>query len=64
MHNKKYVGDEDQMRRSLYEKAKAKMVEHNKKYDSGEVTWKMGINHMTDFTPEEYACRCGSKAPK
>ncbi|TDG49170.1 hypothetical protein AWZ03_004470 [Drosophila navojoa] len=63
-HNKVYEGDEDQMRRSLYEKAKAKVEEHNKKYENGEVTWKMGINNMSDFTSEEYANRCGSRAPK
>lgn len=52
------------MRRSLYEKAKAKVEEHNKKFESGEVTWKMGINNMSDFTPDEYANRCGSRPSK
>ncbi|EDW60556.1 protein CTLA-2-beta [Drosophila virilis] len=63
-HKKNYAGDEEQMRRSLYEKAKAKVEEHNKKFESGEVTWKMGINNMSDFTPDEYANRCGSRPSK
>ncbi|EDW04387.1 protein CTLA-2-beta [Drosophila grimshawi] len=60
-HKKSYDKDEDQIRRSLYEKAKAKVEEHNKKYESGEVTWTMGINHMSDFTKEEYEMMCGSR---
>jgi len=30
------------------------MIEHNKKYDAGEVTWFMKINDDSDLTPEEW----------
>ncbi|XP_017146554.1 protein CTLA-2-alpha [Drosophila miranda] len=61
--NKSYEAAEDLLRRDLYEKAKAKVVEHNRKYDSGEVTWKMAINHLSDDTEEEFAKRCGKRTP-
>ncbi|KAH8398950.1 hypothetical protein KR222_001607 [Zaprionus bogoriensis] len=62
--DKQYDGAEDQKRRSLYEKAKDKIEAHNKKFETGEVTWKMGINHLADATEDEFAARCGSKKPK
>ncbi|KAL7736302.1 hypothetical protein ACLKA6_014780 [Drosophila palustris] len=55
---KSYDGEEDQKRRAIFEKSKAKIEEHNKKYDNGEVTWKMGINHLADLTEEEFGTRC------
>lgn len=61
--NKQYDGEEDQKRRSLYEKAKEKVETHNKKFESGEVTWKMGINHLADLTEDEFAMRCGKAKP-
>ncbi|XP_033252534.1 protein CTLA-2-alpha-like [Drosophila miranda] len=61
--NKSYEAAEDLLRRDLYEKAKAKVVERNRKYDSGEVTWKMAINHLSDDTEEEFAKRCGKRTP-
>ncbi|XP_067626320.1 protein CTLA-2-beta [Eurosta solidaginis] len=60
--NKAYSDpDEDKMRRGHYEKSKQIVEEHNKKYESGAATWKMGINHLSDLTEEEYAMRCGKK---
>ncbi|XP_011191612.1 digestive cysteine proteinase 2 [Zeugodacus cucurbitae] len=52
---------EDQMRRGRYQKSKQTVEEHNKKYENGEVTWKMAINHLSDLTEEEYSMRCGKK---
>ncbi|XP_037954527.1 cathepsin L-like proteinase [Teleopsis dalmanni] len=54
---------EDKMRRELYSRSKAKIEDHNKKYMNGEVTWKMAINHLADLKEEEYASRCGKRAP-
>ncbi|XP_037715284.1 protein CTLA-2-beta [Drosophila subpulchrella] len=61
--DKSYEAEEDQMRRELYAKSKARIDEHNQKFEKGEVTWKMGINHLADLTPEEFAQRCGKKPP-
>ncbi|XP_016978255.1 protein CTLA-2-beta [Drosophila rhopaloa] len=61
--DKSYEAEEDQLRRELYAKAKARIDEHNRKFEKGEVTWKMGINHLADLTPEEFAQRCGGKKP-
>lgn len=36
-------------------------IEHNAKFEKGEVTWSMGLNHMTDWTPEERSRLCGSR---
>ncbi|EDW77147.1 uncharacterized protein Dwil_GK22212 [Drosophila willistoni] len=59
--NKSYETEEDSMRRKLYEKSKAKIEEHNKKFESGEITWKMGINHLADLTEDELAMRSGGR---
>lgn len=60
-YEKSYDGEEDKSRRAIFEKSKAKIEEHNKKYENGEVTWKMGINHMADLTEEEFGSRCGAR---
>ncbi|KAH8270904.1 hypothetical protein KR018_011921 [Drosophila ironensis] len=55
--NKSYEAGEDLERRGLYEKAKARVEEHNRKFEKGEVTFKMAINHLADLNPEEYGLR-------
>ncbi|KAG5867085.1 hypothetical protein JTB14_026116 [Gonioctena quinquepunctata] len=63
-HNKNYEnGDEEASRRAIFEDNLKKIEEHNKKYDAGEVTWKMGINKFTDLTPEEMKKFTGLKKP-
>ncbi|XP_017839175.1 protein CTLA-2-beta [Drosophila busckii] len=62
--NKNYNAEEDASRRAVYAGTKVKIEAHNKKYESGEVTYQMGINHLADLTPDEYSKRlCGSLAP-
>ncbi|KAH8384540.1 hypothetical protein KR093_000202 [Drosophila rubida] len=62
--NKNYDGEEDLKRRQIFEKSKAKIEAHNKKFENGEVTWKMGINHLADLTEDEFASYCGSRKPQ
>ncbi|KAH8350315.1 protein CTLA-2-beta-like [Drosophila kikkawai] len=60
---KSYEADEDLKRRDLYAQSKARIEEHNLKFEKGEVTYKMGINHLADRTPEEMGNLCGSRQP-
>lgn len=32
---------------------------HNEKYNRGELTWAMGVNHLTDLTEEELKAYTG-----
>ncbi|XP_037806105.1 protein CTLA-2-beta [Lucilia sericata] len=59
--NKKYADDEDKMRRDIFVKSKVKIEEHNKKYENGDVSYKMAINHLSDCTADEMAKRCGKR---
>lgn len=53
--SKKYEDPEENARRKeLYYKNKAKIEDHNKKYEAGDVTFKMGLNHFADLTEEEF----------
>lgn len=45
--------DDEKYRRDLYEKNVKVIEEHNQKFKSGEVTWKMGENAFTDMTADE-----------
>jgi len=56
--------EEYQLRRSIFEKNLAKMVEHNKKYEAGEVTWWMKMNEDMDLTSEEFMAKRTGGIPK
>ncbi|XP_057658995.1 protein CTLA-2-beta-like [Diorhabda carinulata] len=52
-HNKSYSDEEDGRRFQIFKDNVEKIEAHNKKYESGEVTFKMGINKFADLTAEE-----------
>ena len=51
---KSYSTDEQALRKSLYEEAKAKVAAHNREYDAGLQSWYMALNEFADYTPEEF----------
>ncbi|XP_050517471.1 protein CTLA-2-beta-like [Diabrotica virgifera virgifera] len=51
---KSYDEEEDAKRFALFEKRYYEIIEHNKKYEAGEVSWSKGLNPMTDLTDEEF----------
>lgn len=62
-HNKAYGKEEDAERFEIYKANLAMIEEHNKKYDNGETSYKMGENHMTDWKPEEKSRMLGLRPP-
>ncbi|XP_049821369.1 cathepsin L-like proteinase [Aethina tumida] len=58
-HNKSYGAEEEQTRFKIFQESLKKVAEHNAKYEKGEVTFSMAINHMSDLTTEEMKQRCG-----
>ncbi|XP_065369220.1 protein CTLA-2-alpha [Calliphora vicina] len=59
--NKNYADEEDKMRRDIFVKTKSRIEEHNRKYEKGEVTYSMAINHLADCTSDEMSRRCGKR---
>ncbi|CAH0553762.1 unnamed protein product [Brassicogethes aeneus] len=61
-HNKNYDGGEEESKRfKIFQGTLRKIEEHQAKYDKGETTFTMGVNHFADLTPEEMKSRCGLK---
>jgi len=54
-HGKQYEAEEYRRREAIFEANVAKINAHNEEYHSGKQTWYASINHLTDFTPEEFA---------
>ncbi|XP_072399419.1 digestive cysteine proteinase 3-like [Diabrotica undecimpunctata] len=52
-YNRSYDAEEDAKRFEVFKKNYDRIIEHNKKYEAGEVTWKAGLNQFTDRFPEE-----------
>lgn len=53
-HNKEYDGVEDLERMNVFLKNLEKIEAHNKLYESGQVTYKLGVNQFADLTTEEF----------
>lgn len=52
---------EDRVRYATFKANLAKIAAHNSKYDSGLVSYKMGVNKFADLSVEEFAQRLGLK---
>ncbi|CAD7090633.1 unnamed protein product [Hermetia illucens] len=55
---------DEQQHREIYVATKAKIAEHNAKYEAGQVTYSMGINHFADLTEEERGRYLGCRVPE
>merc|ERR1712223_1157028 len=53
------MGAELTMRRAIFMKNYNRMVEHNKDFDAGKVTWARGVNQWYDLTMEEWRAEMG-----
>ena len=47
------------MRQAIFMKNYNRMVEHNKDFDAGKVTWARGVNQWYDLTIEEWRAEMG-----
>ncbi|KAM9432444.1 cystein proteinase inhibitor protein salarin-like isoform 2-T4 [Salvelinus alpinus] len=56
-HGKKYKSKEEEAKRKkIWLESRTRVIEHNKKYDSGESTYHCGMNHMSDLEMHEVCC--------
>jgi cathepsin L len=58
---KEYGVEEYQTRQAHFESAKAKVLAHNKAYEEGKESWYMALNHLADYSPEEFAALRSTK---
>lgn len=58
-HGKSYNHREENLRYSVFIENLRKIREHNKKYDNGQSTFKMGVNKFTDMTSNEFQTYLG-----
>lgn len=57
-YNKVYINSIEQtLRKTIFDNNLQKIEEHNKKFEQGLVTYKLGVNNFTDLTEEEFAAR-------
>lgn len=52
-HKKVYEPEEDRERFEIFKTNVKRIVEHNEKFERGEVTYSMGINQFADKKPGE-----------
>ena len=66
MHKKTYKDAKEEAHRlKIFEKNHEIMEAHNKRFESGESTFDMGVNEFFDLTAEEFASVMnGIKAPQ
>jgi len=53
-HGKSYEADEHSKRKAIFDVNLAKVLAHNRDYEGGKQTWYLAMNHLADWTPEEY----------
>lgn len=54
-HQKRYSSPEEEQKRLLIFKDNLKLIrEHNKRYEAGKESSKLGINEFADLTTEEF----------
>ncbi|UYV61003.1 hypothetical protein LAZ67_1003061 [Cordylochernes scorpioides] len=53
LHNKNYHGEEDQVRKAIFEENMKKIVQHNLEYDLGIHSYYLGINKYSDMSQQE-----------
>jgi len=64
-HSKTYKSTQEyELRRSIFMNNYNKMLEHNKRYEAGEVTWSQGVHPDMDLTEEEWAAKRLTGLPK
>lgn len=55
-HGKQYENEEEEANRfTIFKENLNKITEHNKKFETGEVSWSQGLNQFADLTQEEFA---------
>ena len=63
-HGRAYAPGEEAMRRAVFARTKASVVEHNKAYAAGKSSWFAAINDFADRTEEELrAVKAGMPRP-
>ncbi|UYV60921.1 hypothetical protein LAZ67_1002847, partial [Cordylochernes scorpioides] len=53
LYNKNYHGEEDQVRKTIFEERLNRIVQHNLEYDLGIHSYYRGINEFSDMTRQE-----------
>jgi C1A family cysteine protease len=52
------------MRFNIFSQTASKVYAHNEKYDAGLSTYRQGLNHMSDYTKDEYRALLGFKSTR
>jgi len=53
-HGKSYAREERSQREATFSTNLAKVLAHNRGYEAGKHSWYLAMNHLADWTPEEY----------
>eukprot|EP00405_Crypthecodinium_cohnii_P030340 CAMPEP_0206507710 /NCGR_PEP_ID=MMETSP0324_2-20121206/57730_1 /ASSEMBLY_ACC=CAM_ASM_000836 /TAXON_ID=2866 /ORGANISM="Crypthecodinium cohnii, Strain Seligo" /LENGTH=359 /DNA_ID=CAMNT_0053998097 /DNA_START=61 /DNA_END=1140 /DNA_ORIENTATION=- len=59
-HGKQYNTDYE-MRKQIFEENLKKVIAHNEEYKNGVHSWYMAMNHLADYTEDEFAAMRSSK---